>query len=155
MRIALSLLMPAALLAACSGPAPAPAPKPAVLAVSDARVTLSPVPGRPAAAYLTIRGGRTDDRLVGLASARVATVELHEGGMRNGMMTMGRVAGIDVPAGSEVSLAPGGFHAMLFGVDPAVQPGGSLPLRLSFASGSAMETRAEVRAAGDPDGRAH
>jgi copper(I)-binding protein len=153
MHRTLQALAVAALLAGCSEPAAKPvAPK---LAVADARVTLSPVPGRPAAAYLTLTGGAADDRLIALGSPQVATIELHEGGMRNGMMTMARVTGINVPAGGPAELAPGGDHAMLFGVDPAIRPGGTLPLTLSFASGARLETRATVRGAGDAEIDAH
>lgn len=149
MRMLLAAATIAAILTGCSADQPSAAP--AALAVNDARITLSPVPGRPAAAYLTLAGGPAADRLTAIASPRVATVELHEGGMKNGMMTMARVDTIDVPADGETKLAPGGYHAMLFGVDPAVKPGSSLPLTLRFASGAVLETNAAVRAAGTVD----
>ena len=157
-------LMAAALLAGCGGQESAPAPqeqagagnavaepaaRPGTLAVADAWVRLAPVAGRPAAGYFTVRGGGAPERLVSISSARVATIELHESGMNDGMMTMRRIDGVDVPAGGEAAFAPGGNHAMLFGVDPGVKPGDLLLLDLTFASGEKLAVEAKTFATGD------
>lgn len=137
-------------LAACQ-PARPDAP-----AVKDAWVRLSPVAGRPAAAYFTVEGGTQADRLVAVESPRVGRIELHEGGMANGMMTMRPIDGADVPAGGTVAFAPSGNHAMLFDVAADVKPGGTLPLTFRFRSGKAVNVDAATRAAGDaaPGGHA-
>jgi len=122
--------------------------KPAELAVRDAWVRLPAVPGRPAAAYFTLSGGTTADRLVAIASPRVERIELHEGGMDGRMTTMRPVAGVAVPAGGTVTFAPGGDHAMLFGVDGTIASGATLPLELSFASGRRLLTQARAVSAG-------
>ena len=124
--------------------------RPRTLEVQDAWARLAPMPGRPAAAYLTIRGGGKADRLVAITSPKVERIEMHSGGMEHGMATMHPIAGLDVPAGSEARFAPGGDHAMLFGVDPAIRPGDRLPLTLRFASGATLGTEARTIAAGDP-----
>ena len=59
------------------------------------------------------------------------------------------LAGIDVRAGGRVAFAPGGRHAMLFGIDPAVKPGTAVPLRFGFADGTTAEAEAKTVAAGD------
>ena len=117
---------------------------------ANAWVRLAAIPGRPAAAYLTLTGGDRALRLAGVASPSVGHVELHEGGMHDGMMTMRPLNGLDLPAHATHAFAPGGDHLMLFGVDPALKPGGTLPLTLSFVGGPAVPVRAKLVGAGDP-----
>ncbi len=113
-------------------------------------VRLAAVPGRPAAGYFTLRGGPAADRLIAVESPAAARAELHSGGMVANMATMKPMAGMDLPAGGRANFAPGGDHVMLFGVDPAIRAGGTMPLRLRFQSGTAVDATARVIAAGDP-----
>ena len=122
----------------------------AELRVEEPWVRLAAVAGRPAAAYFIVRGGAAADRLTGAESTSAARVELHKGGMMDGMMTMRPLDSVDVAADGRVAFAPGGDHAMLFGVDPAIKPGATMPLRLRFASGATLDAAARVIAAGDP-----
>lgn len=151
MRRPLFALLAVAALASCAKPAPQE------LAVHDIWVRLAAVPDRPAAAYFTVHGGAAADRLTAVTSEKVATIELHKVGMEDGMMTMAPITEADVPAKGDLAFAPGGNHAMLFGVDPSVKPGGKLPLTLRFKSGKTMVAEAEVLAAGDdaPDHKDH
>ena len=145
MRRGFMLLMPfsAFALVACQPAAPKET------RVSDAWVRLSPVADRPAAGYFTVHGGPDADRLIAVESAKAERIELHEGGMKDGMATMRAIDGVDVPAGGEVKFASGGNHAMLFGLAPDVKPGGDIPLVLRFRSGRTIEVRAATQAAGD------
>lgn len=130
-------------------------PGPEQAAVRDAWVRIAAVDGRPAAAYFNLDGGRAPDRLVAVTSDKVATIELHEGGMAGGMATMRPMAGVDVPAGGTVAFVPGGNHAMLFGVDPSIKADGTLPLRFRFGSGLTVAVQAHVVAAGGAAPDAH
>jgi copper(I)-binding protein len=142
--LAVAAIFTALSLGGCTG-------KPAAtLRAEEPWVRLSAVSGRPAAAYFALRGGAAADRLTGVESASATRAELHEGGMMEGMATMKPMAGIDVPADGRVAFAPGGDHVMLFGVDPAIRPGATLPLRLHFRSGAMVDAAARVVAAGDP-----
>lgn len=122
--------------------------------VEQGWVRLAAVPGRPAAGYLTVRGGPTDATLVSVSSPAARRVELHESmaaghaGMQG--MTMRPIGQVAVPAGGEVAFAPGGKHLMLFDVAPGVKPGGTIRLVLSFANGTTLDTTARAVAAGDP-----
>ncbi len=116
--------------------------------VKDAWVRLAAVPGRPAAGYFTVKGSNADDRLMRIDSAVVKTIELHEGGMTGGMMTMKPLASVALPAGAVIAFAPGGNHAMMHGVDPAITPGTAIPLLFSFASGAKIEVEAKTVPAG-------
>lgn len=131
------------LLAACHGRNAEPR-------VVQAWVRLPAVAGQPAAAYFTIQGGRHDETLVRLESALAARTEMHQSmtGMQ-GMTSMAPLAAVDVPAGGAVSFRPGGNHAMLIGLDPAVKPGTAVPIRLGFADGTTAEAEAKSVGAGE------
>jgi copper(I)-binding protein len=118
--------------------------------VAQAWVRLPAIPGQPAAAYFTLIGGRSGDRLIQAESAMAQRIELHESmtGM-SGMAGMKPLAGVDLPAGGTIAFAPGGKHAMVYGVDPVVKPGTAIPLRFGFASGKTAEAEAKTVAAGD------
>lgn len=139
-RFALPALL---LLAACKGHDAEPK-------VTQAWVKLPAVPGQPAAAYFTIRGGGSDEKLVKIATAMGQRTEMHESmtGMHN-MASMAPIDHIDVPAGGTVTFAPGGNHAMIYGLDKVVVPGTAVPLRFGFASGKTAEAEAKSVAAGD------
>ncbi len=121
------------------------------VAVKYAWARLSPVAGNPSALYFTLTGAAQPDRLVAIDSALIQRIELHEsmGGGMAGMTTMKPLAGVDVPVGGSALFQPGGKHAMLFGVDPAIRPGTAIPLRFRFASGKAVEAEAKTVGAGD------
>jgi len=144
MRRAFIALLAIAALNACGKPE---ANEPAV---RNAWVRLAAMPGRPGAAYFTLEGGAVADRLIRVDSPKAASIELHAGGMEGGMMTMKPLSGMDIPAHGEIRFAPGGNHAMLFGIDPSVRPGTSLPLTFRFQSGKAIGAEAKVVALGDP-----
>lgn len=146
MRLAARSLAPACalvlLLSACGD-------KPDVLSVEDAYVRLPAVPGNPAAAYFTMEGGDTADRLLSVTSDMVPRVELHASKMQGGTMTMTPLPGVDVPAGAEVAFAPAGNHVMLFGLPAAVKKGSEVPMTLRFQSGAVLGLAAKAIAAGD------
>jgi len=118
--------------------------------VTEAWVRLPAVSGQPAAAYFTIHGGRGDTRLIRMESALADRVEMHRSmaGMQ-GMTSMVPLDHVDVPSRGEVAFKPGGSHAMLFGLDPAVKAGTAVPLRLGFADGTTAEAEAKTVNAGE------
>ncbi len=140
-----AVFLPLIALAACQS-------KP-VEGVTDARITLPAVAGRPGAAYFTLNGGEADNRLMQVTSPQVIRVELHESMMKGGMMSMAAIeGGIAVPAGTKVQFEPGGKHAMLFDIAPAVKAGGKIKLTLTYANGRAVEVDADVKPAGEGGG---
>lgn len=148
MRLILATTLVLAL-AAC-GQAPAPGPQ---VGVEDAFVTLPAVRSRPGAGYFTVRAGSEPTRLTGVASPRVQRIELHDMTMAGGVMQMGPLRDTRIPAKGALTFAPGGKHAMLFGIDPALKPGDRLALTFSFEGAPAVTVQAEVRGPGG--GSAH
>jgi periplasmic copper chaperone A len=118
--------------------------------VREAWVRLPAVAGQPAAAYLTIQGGRSDKTLIRLESALAAKAEMHASmkGM-DGMATMAPLDHVDIPAGKTVMFKPGANHIMLIGLDPVVKPGTAVPIRLGFSDGTTAEAEAKSVSAGE------
>lgn len=145
MRLVVIALPLSLMLAACG--------KPAKPEAEDAWVRLPAMPGRPAAAYLTIEGGTKSTTLTAVTTPRAQRSELHEtvpAEGQPGVVRMKPVTQVPVAARDEVSFVPGGRHIMLFGLDPQVAPGGRVPLRLTFADGQVLEVQAQAIGAGDP-----
>ncbi len=143
MRISAIIAISAALaLSACE--------KPAQLSVSDAWVRLPAVKGQPGSAYFTVHGGMAADRLVLVTADYAVRSEMHESVQAGGMMTMKPLdAGVAVPAAAEVAFKPGGKHVMLFDLRPDLKPPATMPLNLSFASGTTLTIQATLQMPGD------
>ena len=109
--------------------------------VAGAVITLPAAAGRPGAAYFRLQSN-VEARLTGIESARAGRIEMHQPGMR-------RVETIQLAPGEPLVFAPGGRHAMLFGLDPALRPGDRIPLTLRFDGAPPVSAEAEVRRAGD------
>ena len=60
------------------------------------------------------------------------------------MMMRELEAGLPLPAGQAVSLAPGGDHIMLMGVTEPLKTGDTVPLTLTFANAPPVEVTATV-----------
>jgi copper(I)-binding protein len=74
----------------------------------------------------------TNARLVGVSSPVATQVELHQMDMKDGMMKMQQVDGIDLPAGKGVNLASGGYHVMLVGLKQQLKAGEAIDLTLQI-----------------------
>jgi copper(I)-binding protein len=117
--------------------------------VEDVWIRLPAVPGRPGAAYFTFRGGNDPLTLESLSSPQVSSIELHETmTMAGGMSRMAPLKSIEIPAKGVIEFAPGGRHAMLFGVDPKLKPGDKIQIVFKLSPPVEIVTEAEVRGAG-------
>lgn len=119
----LSIILGAALLAACSGHEgmnhdvhnSEAHNASGGLVISAARV-LPPFPGRDTAAgYFEITNhGKTADTLVSVTSPISAAVEIHNHIEEAGVMKMRQVKGVDIGPGETVVFKPGSYHLMMF-----------------------------------------
>lgn len=131
------------------------------VALADTGLKVTNVWSRPTApgqsvagAYLDIVSG-VPAALVKVESPAARVVELHSMKMEGDVMKMRAVSKIDLPAGKEVKLEPGGFHVMLIDIKQPLKVGGKVPLTLVVeAEGKIqkIEVAAEVKEArgGDP-----
>lgn len=100
------------------------------LQVRDARA-LATVPGQSVgAAYMTIESP-SNARIVSVQSDAAESVQIHAMSMQKGIMRMRRLDSLDLPAGREIRLAPGGIHLMLVGLKHPLRVGGSVKLSLT------------------------
>lgn len=74
----------------------------------------------------------------------------------NGMKKMRPVPQIEIGAGGETKLEPGGLHVMLVGLEQPLEEGAGVALMLSFEDGSSTDVAAPVlRAITLPSGMSH
>jgi len=116
------------------------------VAIEGAYVRAVP-PGQPnSAAFMQVSNkGSASHALVSGSSPVAEAVELHTHTMEGGMMRMRQVEKIDLPAGGDVSLQPGGFHVMLIGLKQNLVPDQEIPLTLQFEDGSEVTLSAPIQ----------
>lgn len=109
------------------------------------------------AAYMTIAnaGGETD-RLVGGTTTIARVVEIHEIVPEGDVMRMRPLAdGLEIPAGGEETLEPGGYHVMLIGLTEDLNPDMTFDLTLQFERAGEVTVPVGVRMQAEPaDGEA-
>jgi len=101
--------------------------------------------GNGAAYLLLVNDSSTADRLLRAESDVAKAVELHLSEMKNDIMTMRPVEAIDLPAGGQVELKPGGLHIMLIGLARQLEVGDQVTLTLVFEKAGPLVVQAEVR----------
>lgn len=121
------------------------------VSVHEAYVRLPP-PNAPATgAFMLLKNaGRSDVRLVKAENPASRVTELHAHVNEGGVMKMRPVEAIDIKAGGETRLQPGGLHVMLIGLPSALEEGKSVPLTLTFADGSSKKIDAKIVRPGMP-----
>ena len=137
-------------LAGCGSNAPAPSPSetaeaapeaPPGITLSDARVQLPLVSGRPGAAYFTVsQANGAPRKVVGVSVEMAGRSEMHE--TRGG--TMAPVDEVEVGPGKTVKFEPGGYHVMLFDLDPKLRFAKDAELTVTFDGGDKASARAPV-----------
>jgi periplasmic copper chaperone A len=95
--------------------------------------------------FLVLRNtSASADRLVGGSTPVAERFELHTMSMKGDVMEMRQVDGIDLPAGQEVELKPGGLHVMLIGLKTPLKIGDKVPVTLKFEKAGPMTVQFEV-----------
>ncbi len=89
------------------------------VSLSNARIQLPAVAGRPGVAYFDLsreegEGEQPDFTITGVDVSGVGRTEMHETTTKDGVSSMKQVEKIALMAGDEVSFMPGGLHVMLF-----------------------------------------
>jgi copper(I)-binding protein len=146
----LLVLLAAIALAACGTGTSTPSSPPAAGGPTVTGAWVRPPQGmdRPAGAYLVITGGPAADALIGVTSPAAASVEIHETTTdASGMSGMHPIPRLEIPAGTTVTLEPGGYHLMLMGAEMgAMEIGATVTFELTFEQAGVVVVQAEVRA---------
>ncbi|WP_179300239.1 copper chaperone PCu(A)C [Pseudothioclava arenosa] len=120
----------------------------APLEISGGFLRASPGAAKIGAGFVTIRSKGEADRLIGFRSPACARPELHTHVMDNGMMRMRQVEAIEVPAGGEAVLEPGGLHLMFIDLTAPLAEGDNVPVTLIFEKAGEIEVSLPVKSAG-------
>ena len=121
----------------------------AKVSMTDARVQLPAVPGRPAAGYFVLTPGPdASGNVTSVAVGHFARAEFHQSKLEGGVMTMGPIDSLPLVPGKPIVFAPGGFHVMLFDGDGLLKPGDRTEITLTLDTGKKIIASASVTAAG-------
>lgn len=99
--------------------------------VFDAWARASVLASRPGAAYVTIES-TSDDTLIGASTPVAKRVMIHAVEKDGDVSRMKHVEALELPAGQQVTLAPGGMHLMLMGLQDKLSEGTAFPMTLRF-----------------------
>lgn len=95
--------------------------------------------------YMTlVNKGKESDVLVAVSTPVAAHASIHATLMREGVMRMLALDNLSLPAGQNVTFAPGGLHIMLTGITHPLQKGEHFPLTLVFQKAGAIEVQGTV-----------
>lgn len=109
-----------------------------------ARATM---PGAPVSGgYMVIRNTGTEaDRLIAGSVDFAGKVEIHEMKMDGDVMKMREIAGgLEIPAGGEVVLKPGGYHVMFMQLGEQLKEGESRKATLTFEKAGSVDVEFAV-----------
>lgn len=107
------------------------------ISIADGFVREVPPNQTISAAFMTLRNeDMSDHKVVGASSPAAKVVELHTHTNDNGVMKMRQIPEINVPAGGEALLKPGGLHIMLIDLTAPLTTNKAVPVTLKFEDGS-------------------
>jgi copper(I)-binding protein len=136
------------------------------VSISDAWTRITTPTATTGAVYMKLESPDGDKLLKASVPTDVAAVtEIHEtvtgdeaqgmnegegmdemdGSMPSEMMGMRPIDGLDLPAGEEVPLEPGGYHIMLMELAESIKEGDTVPVTLTFEKAGEVEVEAEAR----------
>ncbi|HEX5393149.1 MAG TPA: copper chaperone PCu(A)C [Rhodocyclaceae bacterium] len=106
----------------------------------------STVQGQPATGAFMELSSKDGVTVIGASSSVAGTVQVHQMKMDNGVMKMNALRQLEVPAGGNVSLAPGGYHVMLMDLKQQLKPGDTVPLTLKVKGKNGKQENVDVKA---------
>ncbi|PTY36381.1 hypothetical protein BGP77_03530 [Saccharospirillum sp. MSK14-1] len=108
-------------------------------------------PGTPTGGgFMTIHNhGDESDYLLGGSSDFTQSISVHQTKMEDGTMKMLPLHdGLEIPAGSSVTLEPGSYHLMLMGLEAPLVEGERRRIRLQFEHAGSVDVELAVDAIG-------
>jgi copper(I)-binding protein len=113
--------------------------------ISDAWMRALPAPS-PSGGYFTLKNtGTSAIVLTGARSPACGMLMMHQSMNMGGMSSMEDVANVPVAAGGTVKFAPGGYHLMCMDPTPAMKPGATVSVTLTFADKSEAKAAFAVK----------
>ncbi|MBS0279809.1 MAG: copper chaperone PCu(A)C [Proteobacteria bacterium] len=100
----------------------------------------------PAGGYFVLHNdGKAQVTLTGAQSPACGMLMLHLSENNGGMSSMRHVDSIDVAPGGVLEFKQGSYHLMCMQPGPAIKPGASVPVTLSFKDGATVTANFPVR----------
>jgi periplasmic copper chaperone A len=145
-----SAVLAAALALLVIGPAAAHEFKSGPIEVVHPWARATPPAAKVGGGYAEIRNdGSEPDRLVSVTAEVAGRVEIHEMGVKDGIMTMRAVeGGVPVPANGTAALAPGGYHLMLLELKRPLKAGESFAGTMTFEKAGTIPVTFDVQTIG-------
>jgi copper(I)-binding protein len=139
-----------ALVIFCTGSTLAQELKAGDLVLNHAWARATPSGAAVGGAFLTIKNmGTTPDKLVGGSTPVGQKIEMHETATKDGVATMRPVlGGLSIPPGRTVTLAPGGYHIMIIGLNAPLKEGDHVPMTLQFEKAGKVDITLDVQGIG-------
>lgn len=98
------------------------------------------------AAFMTLHNSSDQPvSLLQVSTPVAASPELHQNIEKDGMMQMRQVKALEVPAGGNLQLQPGGYHVMLMGLKGPLKEGGEVMMTLNFSDGQSLHLMLPVQ----------
>ncbi|MBC3812930.1 copper chaperone PCu(A)C [Undibacterium aquatile] len=117
----------------------------AEIVVKDAWVRATVPQQKATGAFMQIQSTK-NVRLIEVQSAAAGLAEVHEMKMDNNVMKMRAIPQLDVPAGKNVELKPGGYHVMLMDLKAQAKAGDAVTLKLIFEDENKKQETVDVKA---------
>jgi copper(I)-binding protein len=118
------------------------------LDISGGFLRAAPMVSRTGAGFMIIRSTGPADKLLAFRSPACTRPELHTHINDNGIMRMREVPEIDVPAGGEARLQPGGLHLMFIDLTTQLTEGEMVPVTLIFEKAGEVQIELPVKRPG-------
>lgn len=97
------------------------------------------------AVYMTIvNNGAEADRLLGVRTDAAAHAMLHQTVTEEGVTKMTMAHDVEIPAGGQLAMSPGGSHIMLMGLTRPLKQGEAIMLKLTFEKAGEVSVSAKV-----------
>jgi periplasmic copper chaperone A len=115
-------------------------------AFARASATPNPMSG---AAYISVKNnGGEADQLLRITAEGVGSIMLHETKMSDDMSSMMETDLPEIAANSTLTMAPGGLHLMLMGLEKPLKKGENLKLVLTFEKFGPLEVSVPIGSVG-------
>ncbi len=119
----------------------------ATLSAHDCWIRLMPA-SLPSSGYFVVsNNGDKPATLTGAETPAFGMAMLHKSTSNGSTSTMSMVESAEVPAHGTLAFAPSGYHLMLEDAPKPVKVGSTIPLKLTFADQSSIETTCAVKPA--------
>lgn len=116
------------------------------LSIDNGYVRATPPHAQNSAAFMVINNDSdTTINLIAASSEIAARVELHSHIMEDGLMKMRQVEKIEVLAGKQATLQPGGYHVMFMGLKQDLEVGKLVKLTLHFDNDTTLDLELPIK----------